>query len=287
MVIKPFILLIFVIGISFSIAPAGSARDSNTDRDLFAFTCEQLRSIIYFLPDDLVHELMLRIDTKDNTFDDWFFSLNESFQQRLRPWLDVIARSYAIECQEKVLNAYPPTFFKKRINYWYFLQNNHFLNDMKHFNKPIHDILQEGRKSLNISYDRIGLYPTVEEVSVLLELVGNSCAVGKIEHIDLGWLKLPAIPPAITKFKRITTLVLSGNHMTYVPDWIGGFKNMWMLFITNCPFLTKLSPSLAQLKNLKVLYVDSNPKLTFLPDLSPCNRLEHVSTCGCHFSEDD
>jgi len=82
-------------------------------------------------------------------------------------------------------------------------------------------------------------------------------------HCDLSDRGLTALPPEITEFTSLRTLVLDGNRLTGLPPRIGRITGLQVLRL-NRNQLSALPPEIGQLTGLRQLWLNDN-RLTGLP----------------------
>jgi internalin A len=97
----------------------------------------------------------------------------------------------------------------------------------------------------------------------LLQII-EKAARDKKTTLDLSGNQLTTLPEAIAQLSNLSGLDLSGNQLTTLPEAIAQLSNLRVLYLRNNQ-LTTLPEAIAQLSHLRVLYLRNN-QLTTLPE---------------------
>ena len=108
--------------------------------------------------------------------------------------------------------------------------------------------------------------------------------VRALEYEDVGWgdAEVGALGQVLPLCKRLSTLVLSGNQMTKLPDALCDVATLELLHLGDCDALEALPERLPELRALRELLLHDCPSLATLPDgLARLENLEHLHLGSC------
>ena len=98
-------------------------------------------------------------------------------------------------------------------------------------------------------------------------------------ELDLGGMKLTALPESLGQLTQLQTLHLTGNQLTALPEWLGQLTQLQTLHLS-VNQLTALPEWLGQLTQLQELYLSDN-QLTALPEsLGQLTQLQALHLSG-------
>lgn len=113
--------------------------------------------------------------------------------------------------------------------------------------------------------------------------------VVSIEHLTLSGCSITELPESLKSLTKLKFLEIRNNKdLKSIPDWIGSFGDLQTLDCAGCGI--EYIGNISNLKNLRELILDYNPKLKYLPkgigNLTKLNKLL-VTNCDLREVYDD